>query len=366
MASIRFVMLGGFLGAGKTTAIARLARMFLRQGKRVGIVTNDQGTDLVDTHSLRSQGFDVGEVPGACFCANINDLIATVQRLGKTERPEVVLSEPIGSCTDLVATVIRPLEQMFEQRFSVAPYGVILKPSHGERILSGRSKAGFSPKAEYVFRKQLEEADFVMVNRIDELPESQVDTLVHLMARKFPDTPALRVSAKTGAGFDAVFDFVQQSGNFGRRVLDVDYETYAVAESELAWLNSSVVFRAATMFSLDELLLAIVEQLRQRLRQQGAEPAHLKVIGLSEGCYGVANLVSSWTPAELSLPSRSQVREANVIINARVAIDASSLQQHVGAAVEDAAASVAATAECRQVQSFSPGQPSPQLVQISL
>src|SRR5687767_10766884 len=57
MSRIRFLMLGGFLGAGKTTAIARLARHYTGQGKRVAIVTNDQAYDLVDTHSLRAQGF---------------------------------------------------------------------------------------------------------------------------------------------------------------------------------------------------------------------------------------------------------------------------------------------------------------------
>ena len=40
--TVRFVMVGGFLGAGKTTTIARLARLYQSQGKRVGVVTNDQ------------------------------------------------------------------------------------------------------------------------------------------------------------------------------------------------------------------------------------------------------------------------------------------------------------------------------------
>ena len=62
---LRFVMIGGFLGAGKTTTIARLARAYGEQGLKVGIVTNDEASDLVDTHALRSQGFDVGEVAGA-------------------------------------------------------------------------------------------------------------------------------------------------------------------------------------------------------------------------------------------------------------------------------------------------------------
>ena len=53
--SIRFVMIGGFLGAGKTTTIARLANEYRQRGLNIGIVTNDQADDLVDTLALREQ-----------------------------------------------------------------------------------------------------------------------------------------------------------------------------------------------------------------------------------------------------------------------------------------------------------------------
>src|SRR5213593_2125679 len=105
-AIIRFIMLGGFLGAGKTTLIARLARHYQSRGLRVGIVTNDQAQDLVDTNTLRAQGLSVEEVAGACFCCNFNDLIAKAGKLGERDRPDVILAEPVGSCTDLVATVV--------------------------------------------------------------------------------------------------------------------------------------------------------------------------------------------------------------------------------------------------------------------
>src|SRR4051794_16999248 len=202
MSAIRFVMLGGFLGAGKTTTIARLARQYQSQGKKVGIVTNDQATDLVDTNSLRAQGFDVGEVPGACFCCNFNKLTETVNQLEKAARPDVVIAEPVGSCTDLVATVIRPLQQLFSAQFDVAPYAVLLKPSHGSRILKGVTKGGFSPQAAYIFKKQLEEADLIVVNRIDELTATESDELTALLQKQYSGTSVLRMSAKTGAGFE--------------------------------------------------------------------------------------------------------------------------------------------------------------------
>ena len=174
----RFIMIGGFLGAGKTTTVSRLASQFQSEGKNVIIVTNDQASDLVDTNILRSQGFNVGEVAGSCFCCNFNELTETVERLGEDQRPDVILAEPVGSCTDLVATVIRPLREIYSHPLKIAPYGVIVKPSHGARILSGKKKGGFSPQAEYIFRKQIEEADFVLINRIDELSTEQVGRLI--------------------------------------------------------------------------------------------------------------------------------------------------------------------------------------------
>jgi len=352
-------MVGGFLGAGKTTTLARLARHYMDQGKRVGIVTNDQATDLVDTNSLRSQGFEVGEVAGACFCCNFDELMSTMDALNEGERPDVILAEPVGSCTDLVATVIQPIKRLYNATFQIAPYSVILKPSHGGRVLRNDQKAGFSPKAAYILKKQIEEADAILINRIDELSEQEADELTSLINGHCPGIPVLRVSAKTGDGYEALIAFLDQDGDFGRRVLDIDYDTYAEGEAELGWLNSSVHIAATAKFSLDDLLLDVVSRLRDALAESGAETAHLKTIGLWEGFFGVANLVSSTTAPELSLPSNCEVQEVDLIVNARVACDPQQLEQIVRAGVEQAGNQFGATVEFRQTQSFRPGRPVP-------
>jgi G3E family GTPase len=359
MSAIRFLMVGGFLGAGKTTTIARLARHYQSRGLKVGIVTNDQATDLVDTNSLRAQGFDVGEVPGACFCCNFNKLTETVGQLEKSAQPDVVLAEPVGSCTDLVATVVRPLQQLFSAKFDVAPYAVLLKPSHGLRILRGEAKGGFSPQAAYIFMKQLEEADVIVINRIDELSAGEVEQLSSLIHEKYPGTPVLRMSAKTGTGFDALIEFVDQRGRFGQRLMDVDYDTYAVGEAELGWLNSSLSVTARQPVDLDGLLLDIISRLQSSLAAIDAEPAHLKAIGMADGLYAVANLVSSFSPPELSLPSRGKAKEAQLVVNARVATAPETLTEHVEQAVHAACSAVGASASFEQTQSFRPGRPVP-------
>lgn len=356
---IRYIMVGGFLGAGKTTTLGRLARRYMDQGLKVGIVTNDQATDLVDTNTLRAQGFDVGEVAGACFCCNFNELMSSMERLGAAGRPDVILAEPVGSCTDLVATVIQPIKRLFDAEFQIGPYPVILKPSHGIRILRGDSGAGFSPKAAYILKKQLEEADAILINRIDELSPVEVDELARLLAQHYPGIPVLRISARSGQGFEALQELLDQSGDFGRRVLDIDYDTYADGEAELGWLNSSLHVTATQPFDLDGLLLDVISKLQSGLSELDAETAHLKAIGLWEGFFGVANLISSHTPPELSLPSNCQVQDCDVIVNARVACDPKILETLVHKVVEDVCATRGAMPAFRQTQSFRPGRPVP-------
>jgi len=356
---IRYIMVGGFLGAGKTTTLGRLARHYMDQNLNVGIVTNDQAADLVDTNTLRSQGFDVGEVAGACFCCNFNELMDTIETLGEAKKPDVLLAEPVGSCTDLVATVIQPIKRLFDAEFQIAPYAVILKPSHGLRVLRNEKKAGFSPKAAYILKKQLEEADAILINRIDELSPEAVEELTTVLKEHHPDVPVLRISAKTGDGFDVLTELLGQDGDFGRRVLDIDYDTYADGEAELGWLNSSLRISAEKPFPLDDLLMEVVTKLRESLGTVEAETAHLKTIGLWEGFFGVANLISSDTEPELSLPSKCEVEEVDLIVNARVACDPVLLEDHVRKVIEDVSGSRQATAEFRQTQSFRPGRPVP-------
>jgi Ni2+-binding GTPase involved in maturation of urease and hydrogenase len=356
---IRFIMVGGFLGAGKTTTLARLARHYQQRGLNVGVVTNDQATDLVDTNTLRAQGFDVGEVAGSCFCCNFDGLMGTIEKLGHDRRPEVILAEPVGSCTDLVATVVQPLKRLFEAEFSIAPYSVILKPSHGAKILRNEAGAGFSPKAAYILKKQLEEADAILINRIDELDPQQVEELVELVDKQYPGRPILKLSARTGAGFEALSALLDQQGDFGRRVLDIDYDIYADGEAELGWLNSSIRVAAAEEFAMDDLLLDVVRRLARDLDRSGAETAHLKTIGLWEGFFGVANLISRDQVPELSLPSNCRVREFDLIVNARVATAPEVLETAVRSVVQEACSAAGATADFRQTQCFRPGRPTP-------
>src|SRR5688572_32616853 len=121
MTKARYIMIGGFLGAGKTTVVARLAQHLSAQGRRVGLITNDQGKGLVDTAMLSSRGFEVEEIAGGSFCCRFNSLLEAAGSLSAATTPDVFITEPVGSCKDLVATVTYPLRRIYGHEFAIAP-----------------------------------------------------------------------------------------------------------------------------------------------------------------------------------------------------------------------------------------------------
>ncbi|MEX2139235.1 MAG: GTP-binding protein [Pirellulales bacterium] len=362
MSRVRFLMIGGFLGAGKTTAIARLARHFMDQGLAVGLVTNDQANDLVDTESLRAQGFNVGEVTGACFCCKFNGLLDTVSQISQDHRPDIILAEPVGSCTDLVSTVIEPLKRFYGDEFEVGPLAVLVKPEHGRKILSGDASFGFSPKAAYIFLKQIEEADIVVVNKIDKLDDAERATLLQLVRDRYPTKMVLAVSGRTGAGIADLVKELRRPSPTRKEAMDVDYDIYAEGEAELGWLNCLVTLEsrdATREFPLDDVVLELVDRLKESLLARGAEPAHLKVLAEADGESAIANLVSSDAEVDLSRSAGISASRAELIINARVAIAPEALTEIVAETVAGLARQYGWEHTVADLQSFRPGRPMP-------
>src|SRR5579862_6108931 len=151
----RIVCIGGFLGSGKTTAILRAARSWRESGLRVGVITNDQGHELVDTALVRGEGILAEEIGGGCFCCRFQDFANIAQRMAEQAGAHIILAEAVGSCTDLSATVCRRLRGYHASQFSVAPLTVFVDPGAHEML---NHFAPFNEDIRYLFGKQLSEA----------------------------------------------------------------------------------------------------------------------------------------------------------------------------------------------------------------
>lgn len=357
-----YIMIGGFLGAGKTTAMLRLARHLTAGGRRVGLITNDQSYGLVDTTLARAQGYAVREITGGCFCCRFNSLTEAAERLTADVRPDVFLAEPVGSCTDLRATVQYPLRRLYGDNYRIAPLSVLVDPIRALRVLDLEPGGSFSPKVRYVYGKQLEEADLIVINKVDLLDAARLALLEAALHERYPRAAVHVVSARAGSGLDGWFAGVLD-GNLGAwQPPDINYDTYAEGEALLGWLNLTAHLEAASPVDGNRLLDELADRVQRRLAESGYEIAHLKMTLTPDdgiGDLGVLNLVASDRKSEQVHLLQDALAAGELIVNLR----AEGPPEELRAAVTDALAAVAATRAMRSTvvhaEQFRPSRPVP-------
>jgi hypothetical protein len=301
-------VVGGFLGAGKTTLILTAARLLEQRGMRAAAILNDQGDDLVDTHYAGAWGVDCDQVTGGCFCCRFPDLVDAAGRLLEY-RPDVIFAEAVGSCTDIVATTLRPLLRDYQDRFRVAPLTVVLDPQ-------GRFD---HPDLDFLYRNQVAEADLLFA-RGESVP-AWLDRLLS------GDVPA------------------------GARSLDIDYARYAEAEAALAWLNVRVTARANPPISAPMLIGPLLDRLEPQIRI-----VHLKLFMQSDAGYLKAALTGNGQDpmVEGALDASPSARH-EILLNVRALADPESLR----ATVEREFAGLPARVTWEHVECFRPAAPAP-------
>src|SRR5690606_14706421 len=150
------VTLSGFLGAGKTTLMLSAAELLRKEGLSVACITNDQGDRLVDSRMVEQRDLPLGQIDGGCFCCKFNELLDTIKLIMAAHRPDVIIAEAAGSCTDLTATVIRPLRSLYGDAFAVKPLTTVIDPFRLEEMIpldENVSSPSFAPEVAYIFRK---------------------------------------------------------------------------------------------------------------------------------------------------------------------------------------------------------------------
>jgi len=358
MQSTRMLIVGGFLGAGKTTLLAEAAGRLVRQGRRVGFITNDQAPNLVDTRLLATQGYPVEEVAGSCFCCNFDGFTQSAAALIDHAQPDVIIAEPVGSCTDLSATILQPLKKQYAERFEVSPLSVLVDPARLRQIL-GKAEGTLHPDAAYICYQQLEEADVVVVNKADLLTEQEVAELKSLLLVHFPGREVWFISAKTGDGVDEWLEAMLTGKRGGSHIADVDYDRYANGEAVLGWLNGSFRLTAVAKpvlwaeFGRDFLQLC-----RQECIRRSAEIGHVKLMIEADTGVCLGNLTSTGTEPVLRNRMSGRSTQARLVINARVETTPDTLENLVREALEQVAGpDIDVTTEDLRV--LSPGRPTP-------
>ncbi|MDR1397268.1 MAG: MIP family channel protein [Desulfarculales bacterium] len=349
------ILVGGFLGAGKTTFLNRISKYLAAGGKKTGLITNDQASALVDTAFLSSDNGRVAEVSGSCFCCNYNGFMEAAHSLRRAGA-DTIIAEPVGSCTDLSATIIQPLKDKGADIFKIYPLSVFVDPFRLSEILLG-NLSGLHPSAVYIVLKQLEEADLVVINKSDLLSPETMKRLREQTESRFPGKPVLALSAKTGAGFAQWLDTVSSLLTSGKTIAEVDYDIYAEGEAVLGWLNLAVSLEGQAS-GWDEFAAGLLNSLAGQLDAAGLAVAHVKIMLESGGAYVMGNITGDKSTVQLRNSAGNDGR-AKLTVNARVETAPETLLELVRKVLHEQCLTANADYCIETSNCLKPGRPNP-------
>ncbi|MGQ9880647.1 MAG: GTP-binding protein [Armatimonadota bacterium] len=356
---VHLIFVGGFLGAGKTTAMAALARRLLQDGLNVGLVTNDHADEMVDAALVSQFGVPVAEVAGGCFGCEFNDRLDATERC-LLQEPDVLIAEPVASCADTVATVIQPLRRFYGRVFRFAPFSVLIDPMRLYEMLLEETPSEFARGFAPIFHRQMEEADILVLNKIDKLSDEEAQKLVEALRQHHPGKPILSISAKRGDGVDGWMQMVMHEAPAGSRVLEkADYSIYEVGGAKLGWLNASVQLVGEPFFSAREYAQLLMQRLRNAALARGSEVLHIQLVLYCQGQVMGANLLGTDTEPVFGGEDLGDVRQAMLVLNARLGIDLPTLGGITAQAIYDVARALHVDAEILKLHTVKPSVPCP-------
>ncbi len=164
-------IISGFLGAGKTTLIAKLLKEALA-GEQVVLIENEFGEIGIDGGFLKESGVEIREMNSGCICCSlVGDFGTSLKEVVEKYHPDRIIIEPsgVGKLSDVIKAV---------------------KDLHIEneiRLNSASTVADASKVKVYMknfgefFNNQIEHAGTIILSRTQNVSEAKLKTDIELI-----------------------------------------------------------------------------------------------------------------------------------------------------------------------------------------
>lgn len=194
------IVVGGFLGSGKTTTIINMGKYLAEKGKKVAIIVNEIGEIGIDGDVIKRFGFDTKEITGGCICCSLKvGLRTTITLLAIEYKPDVLLIEPTGIA---FPHIIRNEVELMNlgEKVKVAPLVTLIDGS--------RFKYLMKEVKEFAMR-QIIDAEILGINKVDLIEPIRIPILEASAQQLNPKARVVLLSGKdTGEIFENFMQIV--------------------------------------------------------------------------------------------------------------------------------------------------------------
>lgn len=195
---MQVIVVGGFLGSGKTTTIINIGKYLAEKEKKVAIIVNEIGEIGIDGDVIKRFGFDTKEITSGCICCSLKvGLRTTITLLTKEYNPDILMIEPTGIAFPNVIKNEVELMNLGEQ-VRIAPLVTLIDGS--------RFKYLMKEVKEFAMR-QIIDAEILGINKVDLIEPIRLPILEASVQQL---NPKAKIVLLSGKNVDEKFeDFMQ-------------------------------------------------------------------------------------------------------------------------------------------------------------
>lgn len=180
------MIIGGFLGSGKTTTLLRLGKHLSETGHKIAIIVNEIGEIGLDGDTLSSTGIVTEELTSGCICCTLKiSMEYTLSKLSDDFHPDVIIIEPTG-----IAFPRQIKEDIGLMKIDDLSFAPIVNIIDGTRF---NTEIKQTPK---FILTQIEDAEILCINKVDIAEEEKVAEVRNFLEEINPEAEVIEFSAK--------------------------------------------------------------------------------------------------------------------------------------------------------------------------
>lgn len=192
----------------------------------------------------------------------------------------------------------------------------------------------------YLLKLQLEEADLVVLNKIDLLDEETIDRYVDFLKTACPEVPIICISARERINIDELTTFITTHTS-ALKNFNVRYdEKFDQAEAKLTWYNRRIFLKTNSGEAIDynEVIDDLIEEIRMGLIERKRNVPHLKTFATANdgsGDFSKASLIGVDYDTEYEQKLTGEHDKVRMIINARAVCESRPLARIMDDALDE-------------------------------
>lgn len=338
----KYMVVSGFLGAGKTTSMIAFSRDIKRRGLgNPAVLANDLGAgNIVDAEFCAAAGVMTLPISGGCICYQHENLVGKMHQL-ESAGADVIFSDIPGCGIGAMDHVYLELNDKEKDEFDLLPFMCIVDPERMRMVMPEQAELNLPEEMRFLLDAQMAEADLIVLNKVDTVSEEEAESIISFIKSIYPETPVMKISAMKGEGISEVVDYILTNRSEAvHREIGYGSDEFIAAEEKMSWFNTRVYLQHRENKNIDfnKVITDIFEDIREGLIANNSNVPHLKMFAADSDeeltDFFKASMIGVDYDVVYDRKLDKEYNTLSLIINARCAADPVIMSEIVDDAVD--------------------------------